>query len=151
MTDDSWPMIEEAVFRHFDEFGPEHTAVGPRLADLGWSDIEAEYPVQAAEVLFRAQGSALALTDCLDRIMLAELAPVLSGPADAVLLPTVTATFQATGPVGTVLPARMTGTSYANPGITFTGTVQVPFLGNQSANSSCYAPVNPVLASTEIV
>ncbi|MEX3645169.1 acyl-CoA dehydrogenase, partial [Mycolicibacterium porcinum] len=94
MTDESWPMVEEAVFRLFDELAgkgtPEHVAIGPRLADLGWSDIEAEYPVEACELLFRAQGRSLALTDCLDRVMLAELAGLLDGPADHVLLPDLT-------------------------------------------------------------
>lgn len=89
MTDESWSMVEQAVFRLFDEISGEHTAIGARLAEMGWSDIEAEYPVETAELLFRAQGRSLAHTDCLDRVMLAELAPVLDGPADAVLLPNV--------------------------------------------------------------
>ncbi|BBX27076.1 acyl-CoA dehydrogenase family protein [Mycolicibacterium alvei] len=91
MTDESWPMVEVAVFRLFDELAgkgtPQHVAIGPRLADLGWSDIEAEYPVEACELLFRAQGRSLALTDCLDRVMLAELAGVLDERVDHVLLP----------------------------------------------------------------
>jgi len=94
MTDETWPMVEEAVFRLFDDLAgkgsPEHVAVSPRLAELGWSDIEAEYPVEACELLFRAQGRTLALTDCLDRVMLAELAGLLKGPADHVLLPGLT-------------------------------------------------------------
>lgn len=89
--DQSWQMVEEAVFRLFEELAGknagEHLAIGGRLAELGWSEIEAEYPVQAGELLFRAQGRSLALTDCLDRIVLAELAAVLDGPADHVLLP----------------------------------------------------------------
>jgi len=94
MTDEMWPMVEEAVFRLFDELAgkgtAEHVAIGPRLVELGWSDIEAEYPVEACELLFRAQGRSLALTDCLDRIMLAELTGVITEPADHVLLPGVT-------------------------------------------------------------
>jgi hypothetical protein len=82
--DESWPMIEQAVFRLFDEPAEksgtdEHVAIGPRLAELGWSEIEAEYPIEAWELLFRAQGRSLAHTDCLDRVMLAELAPLLRG------------------------------------------------------------------------
>jgi Acyl-CoA dehydrogenase, C-terminal domain len=88
MTDESWPMIEEAVFRLFDEIAGRHTPIGPRLAELGWADIEAEYPIEACELLFRAQGRSLAHTDCLNRVMLAELAPALGEPADAVVLPT---------------------------------------------------------------
>ena len=103
--DESWPMVEEAVFRLFEELAgksgngtataaesgsAEHVAIGPRLAALGWADIEAEYPVESCELLFRAQGRSLALTDCLDRIMLAELAGLLDEPADHVLLPGLT-------------------------------------------------------------
>lgn len=92
MTDESWPMIEEAVFRLFDELAgkagtDDHVVIGPRLSELGWSDIEAEYPVAACELLFRAQGRSLAHTDCLDRVMLAELTPLLDGPADGIVLP----------------------------------------------------------------
>ena len=94
MTDESWPMVEEAVFHLFEELAgkgsAQFVAIGPRLEELGWSDIEAEYPVEACELLFRAQGRSLALTDCLDRAMLAELAGVLDEPADHVLLPSLT-------------------------------------------------------------
>ncbi|WP_068183360.1 acyl-CoA dehydrogenase family protein [Mycobacterium sp. UM_CSW] len=90
MTDDSWPMVEEAVFRLFEELAEKNAdqvAVGPRLAELGWSEIEAEYPIAACELMFRAQGRSLAQTDCLDRVMLAELAARLDEPADGVVLP----------------------------------------------------------------
>ncbi|MCW2625517.1 acyl-CoA dehydrogenase family protein [Mycobacterium sp.] len=91
VTDESWPMVEEAVFRLFDQIAgkgaDEHTAVGPPLADLGWSDIEAEYPIEACELLFRAQGRSLAQTDCLSTVMLAELSPLLDGPVDGIVLP----------------------------------------------------------------
>jgi hypothetical protein len=94
VTDESWQMVEEAVFRLFEglagEGASEHIAIGVRLAELGWSEIEAEYPVEACELLFRAQGRSLALTDCLDRIMLAEMAGVLDAPAAHVLLPDLT-------------------------------------------------------------
>lgn len=92
--DESWQMVEEAVFRLFEELAGknagDHVAIGARLAELGWSEIEAEYPVEACELLFRAQGRSLALTDCLDRVMLAEMAGVLDSPADHVLLPDLT-------------------------------------------------------------
>ncbi|GAC1408223.1 MAG: acyl-CoA dehydrogenase family protein [Mycobacterium sp.] len=91
VTDESWPMIEEAVFRLFDQIAykgaDEHTAVGPALAELGWSDIDAEYPIEACELLFRAQGRSLAHTDCLSTVMLAELSPLLDGPVDGIVLP----------------------------------------------------------------
>ncbi|WP_082953587.1 MULTISPECIES: acyl-CoA dehydrogenase family protein [unclassified Mycobacterium] len=90
-TDESWPMIEEAVFRLFEEVAAkqDHVAIGPLLAELGWSDIESEYPVDACALLFRAQGRTLALTDALDRVMLAELASLVDSPVDAVVLPTL--------------------------------------------------------------
>jgi hypothetical protein len=92
-TDESWPMIEEAVFRLFDEAAAknpgEHVAIGPPLEALGWSDIEAEYPIQACELLFRAQGRALLNSDRLDRVMLAELSPLLDGPVDGIVLPSL--------------------------------------------------------------
>jgi hypothetical protein len=95
VADESWQMVEEAVFRLFGELAGknagDHVAIGGRLAELGWSEIEAEYPVEACELLFRAQGRSLALTDCLDRVMLAELAGVLDGPADHVMLPDLAA------------------------------------------------------------
>ncbi|WP_375488244.1 acyl-CoA dehydrogenase family protein [uncultured Mycobacterium sp.] len=86
-SDESWPMIEQAVFRLFDEIAGKHTVIGPRLTELGWSDIESEYPVEACELLFQAQGRSLAQTDCLDRVMLAELTGALDDTADAIVLP----------------------------------------------------------------
>ena len=92
-VDESWPMIEEAVFRLFDELaakGPhEHLSVGPPLADLGWSDIESEYPIASCELLFRAQGRSLLNSDALAQVLLAELAPVLDGAADGIVLPSI--------------------------------------------------------------
>jgi hypothetical protein len=91
MPDEAWPMIEEAVFRLFDQLAgkgaDDHTVVGPPLAELGWSDIEAEYPIEACELLFRAQGRSLAHTDSLSTVMLAELRPLLDGPVDGIVLP----------------------------------------------------------------
>lgn len=89
IIDDSWQLIEHDVFRLFDALAleGEHTAIAPHLAKLGWSQFESEYPVAACELLFRAQGRSLAQTDCLDRVMIAELAARLSEPADAVVLP----------------------------------------------------------------
>jgi hypothetical protein len=84
-------MVEEAVFRLFGELAAKgtdtHLAVGGPLAELGWSDIETEYPIAACEVLFRAQGRSLLNSDCLAKVMLAELTPVLTGPVDGIVLP----------------------------------------------------------------
>lgn len=82
-------MIEEAVCRLFDDIAGDHTAIGPRLTELGWSDIETEYPIEACELLFHAQGRSLAQTDCLDRVMLAELAGALRDPVDTIVIPAV--------------------------------------------------------------
>ena len=91
MTDEAWPMIEEAVFRLFDEISAdragEHVAIGPRLADLGWSDIEAEYPIEACALLFRAQGRSLASTDYLARVMLREMEALFDEPVGGIVLP----------------------------------------------------------------
>jgi hypothetical protein len=91
VTDETWPMVEEAVFRLIDDLAakPEHIAIGPRLDELGWAEIEAEYPIDACALLFRAQGRSLALTDALDRVMNAELASLLDGPVDAIVLPSL--------------------------------------------------------------
>lgn len=90
-TDESWPVVEAAVHRLFAELAAknpgDHIAIGARLAELGWSDIEAEYPIESCELLFRAQGYSLAHTDCLDRAMVAELSALLNDPVDGMVLP----------------------------------------------------------------
>lgn len=91
-ADAQWSMVEDAVFHLFDELATEsqggrHLAIGPRLDELGWSDIEAEYPTQSSELLFRAQGRSLAHTDCLNRVILAALGALFDGPVDGVVLP----------------------------------------------------------------
>ncbi|OBG92461.1 acyl-CoA dehydrogenase [Mycobacterium sp. E136] len=84
-------MIEEAVFRLFDDIAAkqDHVVIDPLLAELGWSEIETEYPVEACALLFRAQGRSLALTDALDRVMLAELQALTGDPVDAIVLPSL--------------------------------------------------------------
>lgn len=130
VPDESWQMVEEAVFRLFEELAGknagEHLAIGGRLAELGWSEIEAEYPVQAGELLFRAQGRSLALTDCLDRIMLAELAGVLDGSAAHVLLPDL-----ATGSVAGSDAERVSGIMLGPP----EGRIVVPVVGPRNTVS----------------
>lgn len=89
---DEWSMIEEAVSRLFGEVAAPgvHVRIGDRLAELGWSEIEAEYPVEAAALLFRAQGRSLAQTECLDAAIRAELPAVLTERVDAIVLPSLT-------------------------------------------------------------
>ena len=88
-VDETWPMVTESVTHLFDELAAAsgHVAIGPRLDELGWADIESEYPIAANALLFDAQGRTLASTDCLDRIMLAELRALVGGDVDAIVLP----------------------------------------------------------------
>ena len=87
--DESWPMVEEAVYRLFDEVAAkqDHVVIDALLAELGWAEIEAEYPVEACALLFQAQGRSLALTNALDRIMLAELKSLIDEPVGCIVLP----------------------------------------------------------------
>lgn len=86
-TSAEWKLVEDAVFGLFDQLPTDsYAAIGNQLAELGFAEIEQEYPVEAEELLFRAQGRSLAQTDCLYRVMLAELPKELRG-AGAVLLP----------------------------------------------------------------
>jgi len=70
-------------------------------------------------------------------------------PGSTAVLPTVTATLKATGSAGTVLPAQLAGSSYSDPSISFTANLTVVFF-SVDAPTNCYAPTNPVLASTTI-
>jgi len=102
VTDIAWDFVEERVLRVFEELAHlqdpvgngaavtsvEPCAVDALLSDLGWADIEAEYPTEACELLFRAQGHTLAQTDCLSRAMLAELS-CLADEVDGIVLPDV--------------------------------------------------------------
>jgi hypothetical protein len=84
-------MVEEAVFHLFGELAAKnpagHVAIGPPLEELGWSDIEDEYPRAASDLLLRAQGRSLLNSDCLAHVMLAELGELLDGPVDGIVVP----------------------------------------------------------------
>lgn len=98
----AWNSVEERVHRAFDELARVQAPVGPNttepsvehadvdvvLADVGWADIEAEFPAEACELLFRAQGRTLAQTNCLSRTMLAELSCIV-GDVGGIVLPDV--------------------------------------------------------------
>ena len=90
--DDTWPMVEETVFHLFEGLAADATtspmAVGEVLSELGWAEIEIEYPAEADRLLFRAQGRFLNQTDCLDRAMLAELIPLGEQHVTGLVLPT---------------------------------------------------------------
>jgi len=69
-------------------------------------------------------------------------------PGTTATLPKVTATLKATGAVGTQIGAQLHGTSYADPGISFTANVAVLF--GLDVPTNCFASPNPVLATTTI-
>jgi len=72
-------------------------------------------------------------------------------PGTTAVLPTITATLQATGAPGTTIAPRLFGNSYDNFSIAFVARVtNVPFLGAVNANTQCYSPANPVLATITI-
>ena len=91
--DETWSMIEETVLRLFadaiTEHGHRHVRLGEKLSELGWSEIEAAYPTAAWQLLFRARARTLANTDCLDRLMLAELGDAVDDRTAAVILPPI--------------------------------------------------------------
>lgn len=62
-------------------------------------------------------------------------------------LPTVTANLTA-GPSGTI-QTKLHGTSYSDPGLTFTAVV-ASFLGNINVPTRCYPNPNPVITTTTI-
>ncbi|MFF7945131.1 acyl-CoA dehydrogenase [Nocardia gamkensis] len=101
MSDISWNLVEERVYRRFEELAhaqdalgsgvdtpAEHYRVDALLADLGWAEIEANFPTEACELLFRTQGRTLAQTDCLNRTMLAEMSCVPDG-VEGIVIPDV--------------------------------------------------------------
>jgi dehydratase len=64
-------------------------------------------------------------------------------------LPTLHLTLTATGATGTTIDTSLGGTSYANPGLTFTATVSLGFFG-LDVPTSCYPNPSPTLTSTAI-
>ena len=102
MSDIKWDLVEERVHRLFEELAHsqepadsggaitpvEFASVDALLADVGWPAIEADFPTEACELLFRAQGRTLAQTDCLSRAMLAELS-WLPDDVNGIVLPDV--------------------------------------------------------------
>lgn len=88
-ADESWTLVSEAVLRLFQDAAAEgvHVDIEPRLAELGWQDFETEYPIAACALLFDAQGRSLAATNCLNRVLLDELAALTDEPVDGLVLP----------------------------------------------------------------
>lgn len=74
--------------------------------------------------------------------------PILAGsPAT---LPTLTLRLQATGALGTRVEPRIAGTSYANPGLSFTARVDLGWLGIVDSALKCFPSPSPALHSTLI-
>lgn len=74
--------------------------------------------------------------------------PILAGsPAT---LPTIRATLQATGALGSRIEPRIAGTSHANPGLSFTARVDLGWLGIVDSALACFPSPSPALHSTLI-
>jgi dehydratase len=72
-------------------------------------------------------------------------------PGTTAVLPTVIATFQATGATGTTILSRLHGNSYDNFSIAFIARItNVPLFGSLDATTQCYSPANPLLATIVI-
>ncbi|MCX2931658.1 acyl-CoA/acyl-ACP dehydrogenase [Mycobacterium sp. CVI_P3] len=139
-VDDTLSMVEETVFHLFESIAADTTvppaAVGDRLTELGWAEIEVEYPAEADRLLYRAQGRFLTQTDCLDRAMLAELTPLAGHRITAMVLPTTGDGYDPgldsrafsgllTGPVEGVVAVPISGSSGSvEIGLVDVGTLQ---------------------------
>jgi dehydratase len=71
-------------------------------------------------------------------------------PGSTAVLPKISITYVATGGPGSLLESKFAGTSYSNPGLTFTVAVTGTPIGTITATSNCYASPNPVLSTTEV-
>lgn len=72
-------------------------------------------------------------------------------PGSTAVLPTVTVTLQATGPVGSVIRSQLAGSSYTDPAVTFTARVGGTPVGTLNAPTTCFAPTNPFVTETTII
>ena len=71
-------------------------------------------------------------------------------PGTSVVLPTVELTLTATAAPGSLVAVSLAGSSYADPTMRFVAKADV--LGNiTDGTTTCYLPVNPVLATIEVV
>ncbi len=81
----------------------------------------------------------------------ANLVITLPGPiagGSTFTLPTLTLDMTA-GAAGGNVQTQIAGTSYTDPGLTFTANVQVSIL-NVDVPTACYVPTNPALTSTSV-
>ena len=65
-------------------------------------------------------------------------------PGSTAILPKLDLTFMANGGPGALIETKFAGTSYSNPGLTFTVAVTGTPIGTITATSNCYAQANPV-------
>ncbi len=72
-------------------------------------------------------------------------------PGTSAVLPTVTVTLQATGPVGQSIETRLAGTSFTSPGITFTARINTGIIGQVNGPTTCFPVTSPTLTSTAII
>jgi len=81
------------------------------------------------------------------------LVPGSLAPGVTANFPTITATLQATGSVGSTIETQYAGTSHEDASLIFSTRVSgVPLLGSITTTSYCYANVsNPILSTTSIV
>ena len=98
-ADETWSIVEGSVRKLFDDRASalddterDFVRIGPYLDELGWSDIAAEYPVDAWRLLLTTQARTLAQTEILGSVLLAELAEIVPhDPRAVVVLPPVVA------------------------------------------------------------
>ena len=74
--------------------------------------------------------------------------PIL--PGNPATLPTITVRLQATGALGSRIEPRIAGTSYGNPGVSFTARVDLGWLGTVDSALKCFPSPSPTLHSTLI-
>ncbi|BFU45342.1 cyclodehydratase [Krasilnikovia sp. MM14-A1004] len=73
--------------------------------------------------------------------------PVTAGAT--IQLPTIHLAVTATAPAGATITSTVAGTSYADPGLTFTANVKILF-GGIDVPARCYTAPSPVLTSTAV-
>jgi len=69
-------------------------------------------------------------------------------PGTSAVLPTISVTLKASGPVASTIKTILAGNSFTNPGITFNTQVQVIFV--IQAAVSCFVTPSPVFSTTNI-
>ncbi|CAN5494438.1 acyl-CoA dehydrogenase family protein [soil metagenome] len=148
-SDETWPIVEEAVLRLFEGLPAHHLRLGPKLAEMGWAEIESEYPIESTEALFCAQGRHLTQTDCLDRVMLAELKGALVDPADAVLLPFPDTEARDDGQIAGIVLGPLRG-RIAVPVTDSRGTVSVTVIDADQLHGSAVDTFDPTISWTRV-